>query len=642
MDRNILCFGLLQSSMSALEDGFGVSFHFIHKTFQEYLAALFLVNILPDISPDTQLNDTESSSSDITLNEIQMHALSSRFDIIWKFVFGIHFNTNVNKCHDCNVIKPYLSNFDSDETLALSHCAFEAKSEVVDQEIIKYVSHEKIVQFYARSAYDCNALTYIISKIQESKECTIYLYKCGAAIEHQVRKLTNVLASKDGKIQVREMNLKGNQLNDRCILNLFNGAKCAFPSIKRLYLNSNEIGTENGIQFINQKPFFGDLTLLDLSDNPLEVSGFLSLETAIDSDSLTNLRKLFLKNTLTSDAERNATVLHTFVKALSLHCPNLKKLNLSQNNLGLPGAKALANIMSEHNKDPTTAKQGWLSEFVINETKLGDEGLCAFIDTLKTFFIFNILYLRGNDIRALGMQYLINAIFTGKIILKEVHHRVELWLDDNPLGLEGANCIGQLLSNPQIICHAIGLFRCQLTTSGSSNSNTNEDTGNQLCELPQNKYIHSLYLDGNNFSGDGIHILAGFIYMCPALQNLRSGNSAILSDDFKLLLSEIKQLKLRYPNICGQLHAWRLDNNEIDDDGLIVLQETQPWLLFPQMKCAMKRNPSIMKNLVLSNNRISAEAITVLNEEWKKQMKVSVPINVHMHGLPCTNLSQIL
>ena len=49
LDRNILCFGLLQSSQSILEEGYGVSFHFLHLTIQEYLAALHLVNQLLDM-----------------------------------------------------------------------------------------------------------------------------------------------------------------------------------------------------------------------------------------------------------------------------------------------------------------------------------------------------------------------------------------------------------------------------------------------------------------------------------------------------------------------------------------------------------------------------------------------------------------
>jgi hypothetical protein len=40
-DKRISCFGLLQSAESI---GFGISFHFLHLTFQEYLAALHLAS----------------------------------------------------------------------------------------------------------------------------------------------------------------------------------------------------------------------------------------------------------------------------------------------------------------------------------------------------------------------------------------------------------------------------------------------------------------------------------------------------------------------------------------------------------------------------------------------------------------------
>ncbi len=43
LDEKILCFGLLQSAEPILETGCGVSFHFLHQVFQEYLAALHIV-----------------------------------------------------------------------------------------------------------------------------------------------------------------------------------------------------------------------------------------------------------------------------------------------------------------------------------------------------------------------------------------------------------------------------------------------------------------------------------------------------------------------------------------------------------------------------------------------------------------------
>ena len=51
---------------------------------------------------------------------------------------------------------------------------------------------------------------------------------------------------------------------------------------------------------------------------------------------------------VTSDADTNAVLLTTFVEVLSVHCPNLEELALSENNLGVPRATALARVISRH------------------------------------------------------------------------------------------------------------------------------------------------------------------------------------------------------------------------------------------------------------------------------------------------------
>ena len=75
LDSKLLCFGLLQSAESILVDGHGVSFHFLHLTFQEYLAALYLVR----------------QPTDKQLQLCRSYAGSKRFDMVWRFFLGINF-----------------------------------------------------------------------------------------------------------------------------------------------------------------------------------------------------------------------------------------------------------------------------------------------------------------------------------------------------------------------------------------------------------------------------------------------------------------------------------------------------------------------------------------------------------------------
>ncbi len=76
---------------------------------------------------------------------------------------------------------------------------------------------------------------------------------------------------------------------------------------------------------------------LYLSHNPLGVSGIQSLETAVQSGALINLLELGLSNTLTDDADVNGALLTTLLQSIASHCAELVNLDISDNNLGLPG-----------------------------------------------------------------------------------------------------------------------------------------------------------------------------------------------------------------------------------------------------------------------------------------------------------------
>ena len=86
------------------------------------------------------------------------------------------------------------------------------------------------------------------------------------------------------------------------------------------------------------------ITDLNLSGNRLIISGLHAFEGAVGGDLFAKLRHLDLSGSLTSDADANAAWLTTFTEALSAHCPHLESLDLSNNNLGVPGASALSRI----------------------------------------------------------------------------------------------------------------------------------------------------------------------------------------------------------------------------------------------------------------------------------------------------------
>ena len=616
LDDKILCFGLLQSVETVLETGHGVSFHFLHLTFQEFLASLYLSRQ----PPETQLE------------VFRAHCSEPHFTLIWRLFFGIcFFNTKLETKCDIKQVVHYVANkrFYFVDELSLCHCAFEAQNDVITNEVVQF---QTIFRTFIRSfgspltAHDCAAILYVIANMQECSGMWIYFSNSGVR-EKQIKTLTNILSSKHGKLQVSSLNLSGNKLTDKCASDLFHRASAAFQSLTKLNLSDNRIGSES-IKSIASTLAKSSCSgcQLDLSDNPLGVSGLQILENVVRDNLLSKLGSLDLVGSLTSDADTNAAWLTTFVEALPTHCPHLHRLNLSENNnLGVPGASALARVISKlhhQSQNNGTMNVDFLSIMCLNKTNLGDQGLRAFVESLECVHHFLRLLLNDNIIHATGIASLADAVCSGKVVMGEC---IDLNLSGNPLGLEGTLAVGRMLSSSHCQPRKVVLSRCKLTTDGGGLPNTDSlnvginisgetvrDVGQKLCQMPQNNTIAILRLDGNSFTGEGIHILAGFMHLCPCLEYLSSSECGITSDDLLLLLDKLTQLKSSSPSLCSKLETWYLDSNKIDDSGVYGLINHLP-SLFPCVDDI---------KFYLYGNPVSREVETKLEEEIKRRKEV--------------------
>ena len=521
LDKRILCFGLLQSAGSV---GVGIPFHFLHLTFQEYLAALHLARQPTDKQFENFRRHKSKSSS------------QHRFKMVWKFFFGINSNLEFNG-DKISFIQQTLECVAGDvhDRLSVCHCAFEAHNDLINKNITQYLASSKMVYFgYPRTAHDCSAILYVIANLQEYGRCLDI--KFGNASENQIIELVHILASKKGKLWISK---------------------------------------------------------LDLSGSRLTVSSLQALESAVRGDVLAKLKDLNLEGSLTSDADTNTK----WLAVLSGHCPNLESLDLSNNNLGVPGASAIAKIYVS----------GWLH---LNKTNLGDEGLAIFIESLK---VISHLRLADNDIHASGVSSLADAVYSGELKIKGV-----LYLSGNPLELEGTLTVGRMLSSSHCKLQDFHLSRCDLTTAGggipSADSISCEAVGRQLCQMPQTSITSCLYLDHNSFTGDGIHILAGFMHLCPRLRFLNTRDCGITSDDLVWLLGKLKSSS---PGLCSKLKEWNLRNNQIDGRGVSALIDHLP--LLPHLWCD-KSTSSIDS---LSNNPVeyNIKVMERLKEEMARHRR---------------------
>ena len=215
------------------------------------------------------------------------------------------------------------------------------------------------------------------------------------------------------------------------------------------------------------------------------------LENAVRDDLLAELERLNLAGSLTSDADTNAAWLNIFGEVLSVHCPRLERLDLSDNNLGVPGASALSRICN----NLTCGKSsdcGYRSTHIhFNRTNFGDKSLFVLIKSLK---FVSTLQMEGNDIHSTGVLCLADAVCTRKIVIK-----FELDLNDNPLRAEGTIAVGKILSSNHCLFQLVRLSRCELTTIGGSAPNDDflnldnttasevvRNVGRQLYQMPQN------------------------------------------------------------------------------------------------------------------------------------------------------------
>ncbi len=208
----LLCFGLLQSAQSLLPGGHGLSFHFAHLTIQEYLAALHLATL----------------PNEKKLKVVEAHADSGRFDMVWRFMFGLaskHNGSRSNKVTslDDGLMDQFLI-VKRQNTLTLCHVAFEISDPGF---AIKICEHLIVGQYalisYLNSPFDCVARLYVLRHAAHCDDMIIRIVNC-AFNDKLLTEITDVLSNANGKLQVRFLSFVQTKLSDKGVADLFKRA----------------------------------------------------------------------------------------------------------------------------------------------------------------------------------------------------------------------------------------------------------------------------------------------------------------------------------------------------------------------------------------------------------------------------------
>ena len=544
--QTFFTFGLMQSAQTFIKVGRGASFHFLHRTFQEYMSAFHVVR--------------QSAENQTKL--MKPYAYTSRMAISMRFVIGL----GTSGYHISSRIRPLTSNtvcevYEINNRVRVAcvgwtnglvvHGIHEAKEGAVKNYLLKLLYGDYFTFAFPHSAHDCAT---VVKAVEQFPKAMKISYRDEAKVSFKFEHcsldeelLTNfavALFNTEGKLHIKTLLIQDNKLSDGSICMLMNLAAPAFQSLKQLSLAANSLGGES-ITAISDYLMKNSIELLTLSYNPLGAEGALALQNAFTEGTFSKLTNLQLKNCSLNNSEACTSLF----QVLPDHCANLKQLDLSENVFNNPTliGESLAKLILMHKT---------LSELYLNEVGLGDEGATAlanFLNSVNNQACIDTLSLKENGIHSEGISLLVQCITSSHLIIHDC-----LYMDGNVIGLSGCVSIASIISTK-----CISVCNCQLTVCAEDLKQKLKD---ELSKFPETKMRQELILDNNSFTGIDIHILIQLVRMCPELKNLSCAGCHIGSKDLGELLRNKK-----FSSSLAELETWSLQNNELDNHGCGLL-----------------------------------------------------------------------
>ena len=298
---------------------------------------------------------------------------------------------------------------------------------------------------------------------------------------------------------------------------------------------------------------------------------------AIKANIFGNLERLQLSETLPDNAEENAGLLTDLLTSIATHCPNLNDLDLSENNIGVPGAGAIGKALV---KLAINRKE---LELNLSETNLNSVAATAFSD--------NVLAILADVSNQLSCE-------------------IVLHVDKNPLRHSGLLAIFRMLSNKNCPVTSLDLKSIIHTSITHLAPFSNNPLFTSL-----NSTITCLCLSGNLFHGENILILAEYIQCCVLLERLDCVECQLTSNDILILLLHLKSQDIQ--RTC--LKRWNLIGNRIDDHIVETLTTHLP-SVFPCIENIDLATPPAFFHFFYINNPVSQQAVETLQQFLKVRL----------------------
>ena len=380
--------GLMQEVPQFYTEGRASSYHFIHLTLQEYLAAIHI----------SQLPSREK------IRLFQKHLESGHFKMTIRFLAGLTKLTNI----------PYRIPMVGDTELTYFHCLFEAKDISLTTRTLG--SDE----LYIRSCYSWTPLDY---------------YVTGHTISHS----NCPWRLNFNNYFMDDENVYFSYINDEKLELFCQG--CAAPGgtgcrghISYADFSGNDLTSKSIQSFVNLPPYIlYDTRMLCLSHNKLDESACHPLAKAIPS--MSGLEELWLG--YNSIGSGGAVAL---IKAL--WGSRVKKLKLANTGIGMLECEALCELLSTHSLKTT------LTHLNLARNTIGEEGMTAIAKILVENKSMTTLWLFGCHISGQGASELAAAMSD---MLQHNTSLEYLWLCDDSVGEEGVHQLMNSLKHNQTL-----------------------------------------------------------------------------------------------------------------------------------------------------------------------------------------------
>ncbi|XP_073793397.1 uncharacterized protein isoform X1 [Danio rerio] len=464
-----------------------------------------------------------------------------------------------------------------------------------------------------------------LSALLQDKHCklnTLSLCDCSIT-EEQCEILT--LALKSNPLQLKELNLSGNQIKSggvKHICELLNDARCYLQTLRLRNCNMTGNGCSSVTSALKANP--SHLRELDLSGNELEDSGFKSL-----SDLLMNPRcKLeMLALCECSIKEKQFVILTSALKSNPSH---LRKLDISGNKLKHKRVKHFYDVLKDSR---------WKLEALrLRHCSIQDEDCFNLISALKS----NPSHLReldlsGNKLGDSAVKNLTDLLMKPqlkleKLVLSECSiteeqcailtsalksnpsHLRELELSGNQIGNREKDILWDLLNNPHCKLKKLGLNDCNLTDRSCSAL---------PAVLGEENNLKELNMSNNNLQDSGVKLL------CTGLKDIKCELEILRLSDCSITEEGYKALALALRSNPSHLIELDLRGNDPGQSGVKELTD-----LLQDPHCTLKtlrflstaaeeacqfvpgvvgKNPLLLKELNLSDCKLGDRRVNQLS-----------------------------